>query len=81
MKIIESDNTGDPTIVEIQGLRFERRRFCDGDRIIATRGVRKGELGKVVDPTGVEMSWVAWRKGPPTTYPHDSMALRQTGEA
>ena len=73
MKIIETDNAGEPTAIEISGIRFVRRSFHDGDRVVATNGLRKGQAGRVVDPTGVEASWVCWKSGPPTIYPHDSM--------
>jgi hypothetical protein len=56
---------------------------CEGDRVVATAGRREGQEGRIIDPTGVEQSWVRWKGGDVTTYPHEALELlsspRRTG--
>lgn len=46
-----------------------------GDKVIATAGPKLGKRGKLIEPTGVEVSWVKWVGAPPTTYPYRSLQL------
>lgn len=39
------------------------RRWEEGDRIIGLKGNRSGQTGKLVEPLGVNVSWVKWDKG------------------
>jgi hypothetical protein len=44
-----------------------------GERVVATAGERRGQIGRLIEPVGVEMSWVRWSEADQTTYPHRSL--------
>lgn len=44
-----------------------------GDRVVATAGKRRGQVGRLIEPVGVETSWVRWSATDQTTYPHHSL--------
>lgn len=39
------------------------RQWKEGDSIIGLKGNRAGQTGKLVEPLGVNVSWVKWDKG------------------
>lgn len=46
-----------------------------GTPVTATFGPRKGQTGKLIEPTGVETSWVKWKGSDATPYPHRSLQV------
>ena len=53
--------------------RERRWALKAGDRVVATAGKRRGQTGRLIEPIGVETSWVRWSPTDQTTYPHHSL--------
>lgn len=53
------------------------KNWAEGDRIVAMKGDRAGQKGKLVEPLGVNISWVKWDRGSKgaaySAYPFESM--------
>lgn len=58
--------------------RERRWSFKAGDRVLATAGKRRGQIGRLIEPIGVETSWVRWSRTDQTTYPHHSLRKQQS---